>query len=326
MVSQIIVNFNNKSFNQIGDEYLPKARTSFLECFAKWHEKDTKLPLFLRKFTATGMYLRAIHECLGALEKLRMYQDYVDIVINELMPQTVYGHNYRGRWCIRSAIIYQSHLKNQEMAIHVCRIGLNDFYVRSGNHLELFMRLIKMVKIAKDDSNFKELCPDYYSLDYKENIIYADYQNIVNDSSKKNFFSVTLSNGEVNIMSVENIVINHYLKKGYSKGIHCESSIYHTFLGLLFWDCIYSLNFEDSFRYNKQILPLDLNYDSFYEQRKNEIDDRILEISKFSELQLISELALSWNKYYEKASLIQNWDSITLHDIQVFFLFCILIH
>lgn len=317
MVSQIITKFNEKLYNEIVEEYLPKSKSLYLECFSKWHEKDSKLTLFLRKFSTTGMYLRAIHECLSALERLRKYQEYIDLV-NELMMQNIYGINYRGRWCIRAALICHSHLKNHELAIQICRIGLEDCSIRSGNRLELFTRLLKMVKVKKEDvSQFEKLCPDYYCLHYNEKVIYADFRSVSNENSNKNFFTVTLSTGEVTIMSVENIVINHYLKNGYSNGIHCESSLYHTLLGLLFWDIIYSVNIGDSFRYHKQILPLDLNYASFYEQRKSEIDSRILQISNYSEEDLISQITLCWNKYHGKTSFLISWDTISLEDVLV---------
>ena len=321
MVTQVITKLNEKQFSQIVDEILPRTLTLFDECYQKWHEKDSKLDLFLRKYSATGMYLRAIHECLSALEKVRKYQEYVDLVLNKLLVQTIYGLNFRGRWYVRAALISQSHLKNTELAIEVCRIGLGDCQVRGGNRLELFNRLLKMVKVEKEDTHFdefaKKTCPDFYCLNYKENVIYAEYRTIANDSSCKNFFSITLANGESCVMSVENIVINHYLNQGFTKGIHCESSIYHTFLGLFFWETIYSIDFQDSFRYYKQIGPLDLNYESFYEKRKQEIDSRLLQISNFTEDELISDITFAWHTNLGRYSFLIDWEKISLEELIV---------
>lgn len=326
LVSQIITQLNLKQFTQVVENYLPRAYSLFCESSLKWQEKDSKLEVFLRKFSPAGMYLRAVHECMTALEKVRKYQDYVDLVLNKLLTQNVYGINYRGRWCIRAALICHSHLKNTDLAIQVCKLGLEDCFIRGGNRLELFTRLLKMVKIEKEDEpQFEKLCPDYYCLQYKENVIHAEYRNIENDSSFKNFFSVTLANGEVNLMSVENVVINHFLNNGYTKGIHCESSIYHTILGLFFWDIFYSVEESvfDAFRYYKQISPLDLNYESFYEKRKCAIDARLLQITNFTEEELITEMTFSWHNKVGKATFLITWDQISLEEIIASILVCI---
>lgn len=317
--SQILSQFNLKQFAQIADELLPRATASFAQCYDKWHQKDSQLEVFLCKYTATGMYLRAINECLTSLERLRRYRAYVDIVVNQLLAQTVYGHNYRARWCIRTALICNSHLRDNDQAIAVCQLGLEDSFVRGGNRLELFNRLLKVVKIEDDlKEQFENVCPDYFCLHFKEKDITSEYRTITNDSANKNFHSVTLANGEVSIMSVENIVINHYLNNGFTKGIHCESSLYHNLMALFFWDIIYSVeddSFSDAFRYHKQIMPLDLNYESFYERRKAVIDAQLLHITNLNEEDMVTEMTFAWYNHQGKASFMIDWEQRPLEEL-----------
>lgn len=315
MLTEVYMLSNEKQYRAITEKYYPQVKSSFLSCFTQWHSKDLEIAPFLRQFSATGMYLRALNECLTALEKARMHQAYVDEVKEQLTFQTTYGHKYRAHWYIRAALISQTHLKDAKLAEQFCRTGLQDCFVRFGNRIELYSRLVKIDKSVKE----QDLCPEYYLLNYNENTIYADYRNIDNDTTRKNFFFITHQNGDEELLSVEEIVIHHYKQNGFPNGIHCESSIYHTFFALLFWDLLYSVDYPDTFRFFKQLGPLDLSFDCFYESRKELIDERILQISNFTTERLKDELSTSWLNHCNKASFLAHWDLTSLENLIVVF-------
>ena len=133
----------------------------------------------------------------------------------------------------------------------------------------------------------------------------------------------TYKNGDQELLSVEDVVIHHYTQKDFTDGIHCESSLYHMFLALLFWDIIYTLDIKDSFRYRNQLAPLDLNFDCFSEQRYTSIEVRLQQISSFSEEKLIDFLTTSWLENLDKASFLINWESISLEKLIVIILYVV---
>ncbi|OTF77835.1 fanconi-associated nuclease 1-like protein, partial [Euroglyphus maynei] len=134
-------------------------------------------------------------------------------------------------------------------------------------------------------------CPEYQKQNvYKKRTIVSTYRHIENETDRKNFFVTDQSNGDVEIISVEEVVRRHYLNEGFTNGIHCESKVYHLLLELLLGDILFSTNIPDTFRYHGQKVPLDLRYDSFYQQRKSLIDDRINEISTWSSEKISEEI------------------------------------
>ncbi|KAJ6220000.1 hypothetical protein RDWZM_005812 [Blomia tropicalis] len=302
-----------KKFRYVFEDCLPLAVANFKYCFENWHKKDEKLEPFLRNYTATGMHLKAIRECLPAIERLKEYVEFIEIIFNVILNQSIYGINHRGKLYVRSTIVCQAHLKNSDLAIQTCIFGLTDSHVKWGNRLELFERLQKMINIEEDDSSYFQLCPDYYNKIFKKKEIEADCNRFENDSHLKNFFVVTNSENEKTLMSVESIVIRHYLNNGFKKGIHSESTIYQHILALLFWDQIYFTKVADSFRYHNQFAPLDMNY-SLYKSRQTEIDKRLVQVSQFTEMELISEISTSWKSHHEKQSFVK-WNETLLDDI-----------
>ncbi|CAG2115337.1 unnamed protein product, partial [Medioppia subpectinata] len=102
---------------------------------------------------------------------------------------------------------------------------------------------------------------EYENIKFNETTIFAEsFKCLVNDKTeRKNFFKTTDSNGDVTVMSVEDIVIKHYKSNGFTDGIHTESRVYHTILVLLFWDIIYmcdTSDVSDAFRFQYQRFPL----------------------------------------------------------------------
>ncbi len=81
--------------------------------------------------------------------------------------------------------------------------------------------------------------------------------------------------GEV---GVEQWVVEWWENKGY-KGHHSESTILTTLFGLLFWPILYT-HIPGAFETPYQLAPLDLGDDSFYQSRKEAIEERLEKMQK----------------------------------------------
>lgn len=301
---EIISSINQRKYNEIIKENLAKIYQKYLECFEKWSSKDSQLPLFLRNFTATGIYLRCLHNCLTALERSRKYLEYLEL-LETLFSQSIYGIRYRPHWYLRASLIADHHLKNQTLSSKLCLDGLNDCTVKHDHKIELYQRYLKLNRIEKPGECL-ELCPEYHQIVYKNSILYGDYRRFdgIENQTSKNCFFYTHKNGDEEMISVEELVLRHCIEnQSFTKGIHSESSIYRSLFILLCWDIIYSEQIYDSFRYHQQIGPLDLNYDTFYQSRQKSFDDRVIEIENLDDITLSSALQHALDKCSDYRSL-----------------------
>ncbi|OTF78021.1 hypothetical protein BLA29_011464, partial [Euroglyphus maynei] len=156
---EIIVLNNQKRFDEVINRILPFVLEQYDTAMMKWLDKDTGLAEFLRPFTATGMYIRCLHQCLTSLEKNRMHSLYIKNVL-KLLGQDIYGVQYRPHWYIRASLILQNYLKNLELAEQFCMNGLKDPSVRHDHRLELYNRLLKLKKQNEHDEHLAYLCPE----------------------------------------------------------------------------------------------------------------------------------------------------------------------
>ncbi len=73
---------------------------------------------------------------------------------------------------------------------------------------------------------------------------------------------------------VENGVLQHYFKKGYS-GIHGENSIWRSMFGVVFWDLLYDTEAK-AIHHPLQYLPSDFYSKDFYKNRQDKIEACLL--------------------------------------------------
>ena len=73
---------------------------------------DSKLPLFLRSYTAGTVYTRIDNQGVEILQRLKKYKEAVKL-LEELLSQALYCPEYRGHWYDRLALNLDAHLKSQ---------------------------------------------------------------------------------------------------------------------------------------------------------------------------------------------------------------------
>lgn len=107
--------------------------------------RDQKLPTYLRRFTSGSIYCKVLSNFADVCERMKEYNQANSIYEFLLDRQSTYGQASRARWFIRTAINYESHLKEPVKAFEAIMAGLSDKQtVRCAGRLGLFKRLVKM--------------------------------------------------------------------------------------------------------------------------------------------------------------------------------------
>lgn len=313
--SQILVAIEKKDVDLVINRLLPESRKGFNDIISSdcRHEEGKKLPNFLRNQTPGHVYTRCLHHIVTILEQQRQYSIAVE-VLNMIYGQDTFCQHYKGRWLERLAINYESHLKRHDDAFSVAKKGLKDPNVYFGFRYTLYSRAKRLAKSSKIKrvSSLPE-CPEYEFAKCPEVTIHAPtLQKAV--QGRKTIFTNTNSAGDFCCIPVEEAALNHYLSNGYSQGLHTESKIYHSLLGSLFWDIIYS-DVEDAFRFQNQSLPLDFVHDRFYARRKESIKERLEQIRKASLAELYRMMDNVWRTQIGSRSLI-DWDHCDLTQLK----------
>ncbi|VDO05375.1 unnamed protein product [Rodentolepis nana] len=118
------------------------------------------------------------------------------------------------------------------------------------------------------------------------------------------------------ILHVEEWALRYYITNvGFERGVHCESSIYTTLCGLLFYDLIYGISRPDAFYSMRQSGPLDLFTGEFYSNHKDTIECRLEMInsaernSSESKVDPVSQLLLeTWKRHNGEHCVGINWE------------------
>lgn len=280
--------------------------------FLRYHEE---LPLYLRCYTVGWVYTRIRSRGVEILQRLRMYEEAVEELRN-LLSQNSYCLDSRGRWWDRLALNLHQHLKQTEKAIDCIKKGLSDPAVRTGHQLSLYQRALRM----RDSPS----CKKFHSL--LQNLPEIAVRDVKHVTIKGKLFpqvgmgksvfliedAVVEERGEESsstvLCSVEELALAHYRQQGFDQGIHGEGSTFATLYGLLMWDVIFMDGIPDVFRNAYQAFPLDLYTDSFYENRKAAIEERMKLLQEASSEVLQQLVADVWTSQEGKAAALINWE------------------
>ncbi|XP_063782315.1 fanconi-associated nuclease 1 isoform X2 [Pseudophryne corroboree] len=285
-----------------------------------------ELPLYLRCFTVGWVYTRILSRGVEILQRLHLYEEAVEL-LQTLLSQDVYCPNSRGRWWDRLVLNLHQHLKQTQKAILFIMDGLSDPYVRTGHQLSLYQRAVRM----RDSPSCKKFHKMFSKL---PEITVEDVPHVTikgkmcpQTGMGKSVFlmenvaeevgdNITLSTV---MCSVEELALAHYRDLGYDQGIHGEGSTFCTLYGLFMWDIVFMEGITDVFRNSYQSFPLDLYTDSFYENRKEAIEDR-LRLLQESPPEILHELMANvWNVHEGEAAALVSWERFSsLQQAQVF--------
>ncbi|XP_076465287.1 fanconi-associated nuclease 1-like [Babylonia areolata] len=295
------------------------AYTSFLavkECYDQLEKDpairawDSKLPAFLRYYTAGSVLVRLMNQGIEILQRRKEYPVAVSL-IRELLAQTVYNGDLHGYWWDRLALNLDVHLKRPEQALQAIEDGLADPLVRTGHRLSLFLRAETIC--SKPKSPFRQRLKRFVHEPLVElpktfvegrilphTLPGSRYQFITNTSSEEADDAVTMCN-------VEQIVLDYYRVNGFPQGIHAEGSVVSTLFCLYFWEALF-MDVTDAFHSPYQSSPLDFHTDAFYQRRQKTIDERLAVIESSDEETLRAMVALTWEGQHGAMCAGINWD------------------
>ncbi|KAK7073069.1 Fanconi-associated nuclease 1 [Halocaridina rubra] len=270
---------------------------------------ELSLPSFLRRFTSISLLIYVMTCSVECLQRLKNYRKAVK-QLKFLLSQKTHLQDYRGRWYDRLALNLNQHLKSPKVIEVLCE-ALRDPEVRKGHRLALSIRAERLA-----ESKFKARADELFSLPLLRPMvppkIIIEGRCLNGDSGYKRVFIRQDSDrhageGTVTVCSVEELALGYYNSKGYTEGLHREGTTVNSLFGIFFWDILY-MPVDDVFRSPHQATPLDLDDSHFYLSRKHVIDERLSQISNWSESEVESEVEKIWNEHYGKVCLIA-WDA-----------------
>ncbi|XP_041075461.1 fanconi-associated nuclease 1 [Polyodon spathula] len=278
-----------------------------------------ELPVYLRCFTVGWVYTRILSRGVEILQRLRMYKEAVEELQN-LLSQSTYCLDSRGRWWDRLALNLQQHLKRTEEAINCIKEGLSDPLVRTGHRLALYQRAARM-RESPSCKKFRHLLKDVPAIEVKDvshvtirgklcphagmgkSVFLMEGAALPRGGSREEGDSTATV-----MCSVEELALAHYHQQGFDQGIHGEGSTFSTLCSLLMWDIIFMDGIADVFRNPYQACPLDLHTDSFYENRREAIESRLQLLQEASTETLQALIADTWNSQHGKAAALVSWE------------------
>ncbi|XP_072004119.1 fanconi-associated nuclease 1 [Engystomops pustulosus] len=275
----------------------------------------TELPLYLRCFTVGWVYTRILSRGVEILQRLHHYEEAVQL-LQTLLSQHVYCPDSRGRWWDRLVLNLHQHLKRTQKAITCILEGLSDPFVRTGHQLSLYQRAIRM----RDSPSCKKFRNMFTEL---PEILVEDVPHVTikgkmypqTGMGKSVFLMENLAEEEGEeltlstvMCSVEELALAHYRELGYDQGIHGEGSTFSTLYGLFMWDIIFMEGIPDVFRNSYQAFPLDLHTDSFYENRRDAIENR-LQLLQDSPPEILQDMMADvWNEHLGESVALVSWE------------------
>ncbi len=122
--------------------------------------------------------------------------------------------------------------------------------------------------------------------------------------------------------SVEKCALGYYeVLRGY-KGIHVENEAFPVIYNILFWDIIYYDKVKYVFQSPYQTYPLDFYSSDFYENRKEIINKRLLEIESFTNEELSNEIKIIFKNKRNIKTIFVKWDSKLITEKVIILIAC----
>lgn len=116
-------------------------------------------------------------------------------------------------------------------------------------------------------------------------------------------------------VSVEAYCLQWYLGKNGWLGVHDEGSSVRFLFALLLWEHALFAPIDDVFQTPYQDRPLDLFTEAFYNSRKEDIEERLDEISKLDASQLRDEILERYERHENTRAIGCYWKSISAEDL-----------
>ncbi|GIY12663.1 hypothetical protein CDAR_484501 [Caerostris darwini] len=302
----------NKKF-ELAKELCTVAKEIFEDqCSSTFAKRVSSLPPFLKRYTSFHVYVRCMTQGVETLQRLRQYKEAVSL-LRKLLKQTVFCQDYKGRWYDRLALNLEQHLKQPEKALEAIKCGLKDSNVRVGNRYSLLTRALRITKSYEETDEFRQQILKEFAVNEAPKVIIKGRLCPRTILGRRNVFISSSSNADIDdvtILGVEQLAMEHYKENGFTEGIHGEGSTFISIYALLFWDIIYDGSIPDIFITPYQTHPLDLNSETFFKSRKDQILNHLKTLRHSTNEELKEIVKTTWENHHKEASMV-NWDLFT---------------
>ena len=175
------------------------------------------LPPYRRKFSAGYYWTKVVEKGVEVLERLDEKSDAINGYL-QLLQQTVFVPHHRGEWYNRLTILMSRIDKKPDAVVKMLAKGLKDPALRPYQRLELFERLKRCHKNAKENVRKKIKLEDF-SMEFKrapEIHITGKLCQTERMGKGKSVF-IGEESGAL-VCSVEELALAHYRKEGFPEG------------------------------------------------------------------------------------------------------------
>ncbi|XP_045778010.1 fanconi-associated nuclease 1-like isoform X2 [Maniola jurtina] len=281
------------------------------------------LPVWLRRFTPAYIFVKILGEGITDLKRDKTKATLIHDILSALIEQNVFRQHKKAHWIAEKALVLDKFLGDADQAAKVLLEGFSSNLPTEAEQL-LYPRALRLAK--RKTNKIDVVTADKIAV-YAQKV--ANWEKEI---SARHIYKVPMDNygkgklkfeaivdGARTKLSVEEYCIHHYIHVDsmYTHGGHWEGRIVTTFFFLLFWDIIYARlrGVRGLFLSRYQAHPLDLYTDSFYANRQLLIEDRLKEIEKSTEGDMLARMQATWdNRPETEISGINRsigWDNVS---------------
>ncbi|XP_004933488.2 fanconi-associated nuclease 1 [Bombyx mori] len=278
------------------------------EMYKKIDKEDmiryTSLPEWLRRYTPPYIFVKILGEGIQSLKRNKsdVSSNFAVEILSVLIAQDSFRQHKKAGWYTEKALILQKYLGRHDEAAQLLLEGLQSN--KLSDDAKDAMRP-QAVKISKQKTNvgnklriiLNEIANENIKLEKDLSAEHLHKNPMDNWYKGKLKYEVCID-GIRQAIEVEDYCIWHYINNGtYTHGDHWEGRIITTIFFLLFWDIIYSkpAHAPGIFLSRYQRYPLDLYCDSFYTNRKSEIDERLSSLAAGSAEDMLEAMRRVWD-------------------------------
>ncbi|KAK6042456.1 VRR-NUC domain protein [Cooperia oncophora] len=263
-----------------------KAREMLTSMPEERREKVANLPVFLRRFSAFWVLTRCVSHGAGVLERQKKYA--VAISWQRFLLKTPAW----SIWIVVPLIIDATFSNGNEEALQEIREGMEDDAVADKDKLMLQDRALR---ISNRDFLERIVLTEPIKRSMEER-----YLRTLEDSRNKyDSFEIDVPNNHLELSVPRGVVTKHYLDKevlimGCRACVHAEGSIWHTVLGLLFYDIIFDHNVNGVWLSEVQTNPIDLNSRDLFESRRERFEERFSWLQMATDEEIADAVRITW--------------------------------
>lgn len=261
-------------------------------------------PLFLRRYSAAWVYCLMATAAISILERQKRFREAID-----RLQQLLGGlccPSRRGLWWLRLSINLE-HINRPGDSLEMAETALADDSLSPGYRLALQRRILRL---GKPPRRWRR--PAWAaSAEREPREVRIEGRPLTNSTGLKSRFY----GFDGDQCTVEELALQYYStpEGGSYRGIHSEGGVWSTLFGILLWPALFQIPIEDAFRTPFQTAPLDLDSESFYDSRKESINDLLNQISAGQARLMIESV---WRDHYGVMCRGVQWERWTLGELE----------